>query len=230
MKFSTKSIVLLVLMVAAALTAWATHPHILLADQRSKIDLEHLLPKEFGDWHELQQSKAQIINPQQSALLQKLYTQTLSRSYVNSDGVVIMLSIAYGANQSDGVALHYPEVCYPAQGFQMLSKENGTLSTRLGDIPVKRLMAKLGNRSEPVTYWSTLGDQVVRGGIQTKLAQIQFGLKGQIPDGLIFRVSTIDADAAAAFSIHQQFVAALVNDLSPPERERLAGLRANESP
>ncbi len=33
-------------MVAAALTAWATHPHILLADQRSKIDLEHLLDPE----------------------------------------------------------------------------------------------------------------------------------------------------------------------------------------
>ncbi|MBK7051102.1 MAG: EpsI family protein [Rhodoferax sp.] len=158
---------------------WATHPHILLADQRSKIDLEHLLPKEFGDWRELQQSKAQIINPQQTALLQKLYTQTLSRSYVNSDGVVIMLAIAYGANQSDGVCIALPRSVLPGPGFQMLSKENGTLSARLGDIPVKRLMAKLGNRSEPVTYWSTLGDQVVRGGIQTKLAQIQFGLKGK---------------------------------------------------
>ena len=36
-------------------------------------------------------------------------------------GRQIMLSIAYGEDQRDGMKLHYPEVCYPAQGFQSRS-------------------------------------------------------------------------------------------------------------
>lgn len=224
MKLSIKNIVLLVLMLAAAITAWATRPHILLADQRAKIDLEHLLPTEFADWRELQQSNAQIINPQQTALLQKLYSQTLSRTYINASGAIIMLSVAYGASQNDGVALHYPEICYPAQGFQLTAMAPVTLQTDYGNIAGKQLMTRLGNRSEPVTYWSTLGDRVVQSGIKTKLAQLDYGFKGIIPDGLIFRVSSIDQDSENAYKEQALFVRQLVAAVPAPSRLRLAGL------
>ena len=38
-----------------------------------------------------------------------------------------MLSIAYGKNQSDALQLHKPEICYPAQGFTLLAKQNTPL-------------------------------------------------------------------------------------------------------
>lgn len=224
MKLSIKNIVLLVLMLAAALTAWATRPHILLADQRAKINLEQLIPKQFGDWSELPQSNAQIINPQQTAILAKLYSQTLSRSYINSEGDVVMLSIAYGVNQSDGIALHYPEVCYPAQGFQLVSSQNVTLSTTFGALNAKQLMTSLGNRYEPVTYWTTLGDKVVRGGTQTKLTQLEYGFKGQIPDGLLFRLSSISRDAAQGYELQSQYARDLLTALPAEARLRLTGL------
>jgi len=224
MRFTTKNLILMTLMVLAALCARAYRPTMLLADQRPKVELEQLVPRQFGAWHELQQSTGQIVNPQQTALLKKLYTQTLSRSYINSNGAVIMLSIAYGNNQSDGIALHYPEVCYPAQGFQLLSATQGLLETQFGTLPVERLMTKLGNRFEPVTYWSTLGDKVVRSGTNTKLAQLDYGFKGLIPDGLIFRVSSIDVDAATGHELQARFVRDFVDALPIGVRLRLAGL------
>lgn len=224
MKFSIKSLVLLVLMVVASYTTWVFRPITLLADQRPKVNLEQLLPSKFGDWHELQQSNGQIVNPQQTSLLQKLYTQTLSRSYINSKGVVVMLSIAYGANQSDSVALHYPEICYPSQGFQLLSSAMGTLETQFGTLSVKRLLTKLGSRSEPVTYWSTLGDKIVQGGINTKLAQLDYGFKGLIPDGMIFRISSINQDAANGFEVQAEFTRELFAAIPADSRLRLAGL------
>jgi EpsI family protein len=224
-----KKWLMLCLMVTAAATAHVQRPTIYLADQRAKVNLEDLVPSEFGDWRELKQSSGQIINPQQTELLKKLYSQTLTRSYANSQGIVIMLSIAYGAKQSDGVALHYPEVCYPAQGFQLLSKENATLTTAFGTIQVKQLMTRLGNRSEPVTYWSTLGDSVVRGGTETKLKQLSFGFKGEIPDGLIFRVSSITPDAEPGYKAQSTFVNELLPHLTAESRLRLAGLGGKTS-
>jgi EpsI family protein len=224
MRFPTKIIVMFALMVVAASVAWALRPTVLIADLRPKVDLESMIPKQFGEWRALPQSNALIVNPQQTALLQKLYSQTLSRSYMNPKGVVVMLSIAYGVSQSDGVALHYPEVCYPAQGFQVMWNKKGTLATGFGDIPVKRLLTELGNRSEPVTYWSTLGDQVVYGGLDKKFAQLKYGFKGQIPDGLIFRISTITSDAMDGYQVQDRFARELVETLSAESRVKLIGI------
>jgi EpsI family protein len=215
---------MLTIMLLAAALAGALRPTTVIADMRPKVELDELIPREFKQWRELPASGAQIINPQQTELLNKLYTQTLTRSYINRQGVVVMLSIAYGASQSDGVALHYPEVCYPAQGFQVLWNRKGLLDTGFGDIPVKRLMTTLGNRSEPVTYWTTLGDKVVYGGLETKIAQLRYGFRGQIPDGLIFRVSTISTDSEASYQIQAQFSRDLIAVLSAESRMRLTGI------
>ena len=224
MKSTIKMWAMLVMMLAAGAVAHALRPTVYLADKRAKVELEQLVPSQFGDWQELKQSNGQIINPQQTALLEKIYSQTLSRTYVGKNGVIIMLSIAYGANQSDGVALHYPEVCYPAQGFQLQSNQLAEIETKFGSIEGRRLMTRLGQRNEPVTYWSTLGDKVVRGGMKTKLAQLDYGFNGFIPDGLIFRVSSINREATKGYADQSLFIADLIDALPPASRQRLAGL------
>jgi EpsI family protein len=85
-------------------------------------------------------------------------------------------------------------------------------------------MTRLGNRSEPVTYWTTLGDKVVQGGIRTKLAQLEYGFHGLIPDGLIFRVSSIDSNPQSGYADHEHFVQELLAELPPATRLRFAGL------
>jgi hypothetical protein len=49
-------------------------------------------------------------------------------------------------------------------------------------------------------------------------------LTGQIPDGLLFRISSIDTDKQRAFSMQQQFAADLLASVPPATRKRLSGL------
>lgn len=224
MKFSLKDIFLLALMLVSAGLGAVLRPSHMLADTREKVSLETMIPSAFGDWRALQQSSGQIVNPQQVELLNKLYAQTLSKTYVHPNGGMVMLSIAYGTNQSDGLALHYPDVCYPAQGFKVKTTQKAELSTPLGSIRVKQLETELGNRQEPVTYWSTIGDHLVQGSTETKLAGLNYGFRGQIPDGLIFRVSSITRDTAMAYKLQEQFVGDLLAALTPQQRQFLAGI------
>ena len=224
MNLSRKFIVLLALMLAASITAMLIRPTQKISEAGEKINLETMIPKQFGQWSAVENPSNQIVNPEQQQKLDKLYTQILSRVYVNKAGSTIMLSIAYGEDQSDSKQLHYPEVCYPAQGFQITSSQKAELSTQFGNIPVLRLHAEMGSRSEPLTYWSTVGNKVVRGGSEIKLQQLSYGFKGEIPDGLLFRVSSISKDKNEAYAVQQQFVQSMVAELTTNNRTRLAGL------
>ena len=122
-----RNIILMTLMLAASGLAMALRPTQKIADQGPKVDLEAMIPRVITDWHEEKQPSMQIVDPQQKELIDKIYNQTLSRTYVNDKGYRIMLSIAYGSDQSDTLQLHKPEVCYPAQGFALKSKQAGSL-------------------------------------------------------------------------------------------------------
>ncbi len=137
-----KAVIVFVLMAAsfAVATAWKPTEH--LADQRAKIDLETLFPRSFGEWTVDDRMPVQLVSPDTQALLNKIYNQTLSRTYVNKAGERIMLSVAYGGDQSDATRAHRPEVCYPAQGFQMLNSSEGSVNTPTHPVRVRHLVAK----------------------------------------------------------------------------------------
>ncbi len=211
-------------MLAAADMALGLKPTEKVADAGPKVDLETLIPKAFGDWKIDETIVPLLVDPETQAKLDKIYNQTLTRTYVNSQGARIMLSIAYGGDQSDSMAVHKPEVCYPAQGFQILKNKNTLFSTGFGDIPVKRLVATHGSRIEPITYWTTIGDAaVISSSVKWKLQQLKFGLTGKIPDGLLFRISSIQADENAAYQAQDDFTRAMLGALSPDGKKRIIG-------
>lgn len=210
-----------------AVTAAAAHyakPTLFLADARAELKIEPSLPAEFAGW-KLQTVSGGVVNPQQEQLLNSLYSELINRTYVNAKGERVMVSIAYGKNQNDSFQVHKPEICYPAQGFQVQSNRVGELATPYGAIPVRRIETTYGSqRPEPVTYWTTLGDEAVRSGTDKKLKEMRYAVKGYIADGLLFRLSSIDPDSSRAFSVHQQFTQDLLQALTPEHRKRLAGL------
>jgi EpsI family protein len=219
------AIIVAVFMASAAAVATVMTPTHRLVDSLPKLDLEAAVPKSFGDWHMDPRATGGVVNPQQADMLNRIYTQILSRTYVNSDGYRIMLSIAYGEDQRDGNGLHYPEVCYPAQGFQVTSNKRGALNTALGDIPIRRLETQLSQqRYEPITYWTTVGSQAHTGGTKKKIAEMEYGLRGEIPDGLLFRVSSIDRDSSGAFNMQNKFIESLLQNIQEDVRPRIAGL------
>ncbi len=121
--------------------------------------------------------------------------------------------------------LHYPEVCYPAQGFRVTSNHVGQVTLPAGSIKVRRLETQYSDsRFEPVTYWTIVGDQQSLSGWDRKISEIRHGLKGEIVDGLLFRISSIDRDSAHGFAVQEGFVKDIVAAMSAPARRQLAGL------
>jgi EpsI family protein len=226
MQASRTSLILAAIMALAAAGAIAMRPSSKAVELGNGMVLEAIVPTSFGEWRELHEPSAQVVNPQTKELLDKLYSQLLTRTYVNREGYRIMLSMAYGDDQRGGLQAHRPEVCYPAQGFQLRKTEDGTLATPYGNIEVRRLDTSLGARNEPVTYWLTVGDQVIRNQLDKRMAQIRLGLTGQIPDGLLFRISSIDNDSGRAFAMQQKFAAEMMSAVPTEARKQLSGLTA----
>ncbi len=225
-KLTRRAVIAAVMMSAAAAAGQAMVPTKRLAALRGPFKLEDLVPGNFANWRVDERTVGGIVDPQTAAMLDKLYSQILNRVYFDDAGRRIMLSIAYGADQADDdVQLHYPEVCYPAQGFRVKSNQTGQVLVPTGTVRVRRLETQYGDsRFEPVTYWTIVGDQQSLSGWDRKVSEIRHGLRGEIVDGLLFRVSSIDRDSAAGFRAQDDFIRALVQALTPAARRQLVGL------
>jgi EpsI family protein len=201
---------------ASALKPSRVHPAV-------AFDLERVIPRSFGRWI-IDPSMVPITPaPDVQAKLERLYDQIVSRTYVNDRGERVMLVLAYGGEQSDALKAHRQEVCYAAQGFEIRKVSNADLRVREKTIPVTRVVAVRGPRSEPVTYWLTMGDRVVLGRLERLMVQLRFGLSGRIPDGMLVRVSSISSNPAQAFAGQDEFIGALLHGMRPGDVHRLLG-------
>jgi EpsI family protein len=217
------SVVLGVAMAGTTALTGALTPTRKVADARADFSLDAMIPKSFAGWTVDTSVVPLTPDPTQKELIAALYDQTLSRTYVNAQGQRVMLSIAYGGDQSKQLQLHLPEVCYVAQGFDMVKDRRDELATGFGKVPVKRLVARQNARNEPITYWITIGDKAVESGLDQKMQRFMYGLSGRIPDGMLVRVSTIEADEANAWKVQDRFVNQLLGAVGPQARARLMG-------
>ena len=187
--------------------------------------LEAMVPMSFGEWREVREGGR--INPEIEDMLRRIYAEVLSRTYVNKTGYKIMLSIARSANQIGIQQAHRPEICYPSQGFKLQGEKKAgvPLTTPYGSIMASQMTATIGSRVEPITYWLTMGDEVVDDQWDKRIAQLRAYWTGENPGGLLFRVSSIDGDSKNAFAMQQKFVADMMKSVTPKARSRLAGLK-----
>jgi EpsI family protein len=213
-------IVAAIAMVGAAVAAPALKP---TADPGAAFDLEAAVPQSFGGWKIDPTVLPVSPAPDVQENLARLYRQVVARTYVNAAGERIMLTVAHGGDQSDALKAHRQEVCYRAQGFSVGGVERGALIANGRYIDVTRFLAVRGERSEPVTYWFTMGDRVVLGRLERLRVQIGHGLRGRVPDGLLVRVSSIDASTARAHAAQAAFVGALATAIPQQHASRLMG-------
>lgn len=211
------------LLISASGLAHVIKPTVHLADQIGKVDIEALFPPSFGGWRVDTNMPVSIVSPDVEALLKTLYAQTVSRVYIGPQGERIMLSVAYGGDQSDATRAHRPDVCYPAQGFEILSNRDARIAIGDGALPVRHMLAKQGQRLEPVTFWFVVGEHVAVSGQQQKLAQLRYGMRGIIPDGMLVRVSSIAPDAAKAYQVQARFISDMRAAMPEPARLRVFG-------
>jgi EpsI family protein len=223
MKPTFKSILLMALMLLSAGLAIYIRPTLRIADQKAPVNLEKIIPESFGDWREVKQSTQQIVNPQEQQMLNGIYSQTLSRTYINAAGFRVMLSIAYGGDQSRDLQIHRPEVCYSSQGFQILNTKKTLVNVGNDSIPAMHLAARQGRRSEPITYWVRIGEKIVRGNLEQGIARFGYGLSGYVPDGILFRVSSLSDEMDNAYQLQKRFIVDLLVAVDPTTRRFLVG-------
>lgn len=224
-----KSIAIGLLLAVTSGLATVYKPKPLVASAAAMPDLERVVPVQFGDWQIDKSIVPLAVAPDVARTLDTIYDKTLSRTYVNRQGQRVMLSLAYGANQSRALQLHKPEVCYVAQGFRVTQLEKAQFEVGDARLPVMKMVAVQGGRIEPIVYWMRIGDDVARGWLEQNKVRLKYGLGGEIPDGLLFRVSNISSDVQGSYQLQQEFVSALLKAVAKDGRSVLIGaLRASQ--
>jgi EpsI family protein len=221
------SLVLGLFMIVFSALAMLMKPTAKASSAFQKPDLSVLIPAKFGAWRVDPSSNRLMVDPEVRAAINEIYDQMLLRTYVNSMGQRVMLSIAYGSDQSTDLQIHRPEICYRVSGFSIDRIVTTSVDTGFGPIPVIQMVARRGRRNEPVTYWIRVGDSLTAGWFGQKLVTFRYLVNGIVPDGLLFRLSTISDDEQESFQTQRQFLMDLLASMPRENRFWLVGRMLN---
>lgn len=211
-------------MLAGAGLALALVPDKKMSDVSNRVDLEVVIPKAFDDWTTLPSIAPIEIRTGAKEMLDETYDQIVSRTYVNKkDGSLMMITIAYGSEQTQELKAHRQEVCYASQGFDVSDLHVAREKVAGREISVTRMLAVNKSRSEPVTYWFTVGDSVVQSRLERLLAQMKYAFTGYVPDGLLVRVSNMSTDKGYSYKAHIEFINRLLMEVPKDQLHRFVG-------
>lgn len=191
--------------------------------------MESIVPVTFPGWSaEISEG---MVKPKTEGLAAELYSEVVTRTYRGeADSADVMLLIAYGGIQSDLVQLHRPEVCYPALGFTIRSREVDSIQLPGGAaLPIVRMVAAAGGRQEVVVYWTRVGEDLPTSNSDQRSILLQTSFKGIIPDGVLVRSSIVHEDAGEAFRILDGFIPSMLQAVSAENRRALIGTRPSQT-
>jgi len=90
-------------------------------------------------------------------------------------------------------------------------------------LKLTRLIAQREERIEPITYWMRIGYDNSDSNWARQALKLGYGLRGWIPDGALFRVSTVGIAPERSFKIQDKFIRDLMNAVDPKMREFMVG-------
>lgn len=183
--------------------------------------LNRLVPSEVGRWRSI--GSQGLVLPAE-APRSKAYDQELKRIYGGAGVRPMMLVIAYSGRPRQGLLqLHDPQVCYPGAGFSIDGMNRSELPlTSAGSIPVQTFTARAPWRIEQVLYWTRIGDRIMSFGGDQHLAIVKAVLRGEVPNGVLVRISTFGSGPAVLSDI-RMFASQLLESAPDRAREALLG-------
>ncbi|RZI86214.1 MAG: EpsI family protein [Rubrivivax sp.] len=221
-----RSIVISIALAGSAVLAMVATPT--LHEIQNPPQLEQTVAHQVGPWRELPNPRVQVALSTGEPTFDQPYDQSVMRSYVDDQGHMIQVAVAWGKRQRQEIKIHRPELCYPAQGLTVQSLKDVTFPITTpdgGPVTGKRMIAKDRNGGiEAVSYWIRLGGTYSGTAWQTRGYILREGLAGRVPDGVLVRVSQRAApgtDMEALFRRQEQFAAQLVSASSPEARPLL---------
>ena len=224
------SVMLGVTMLATAAAVRLLQPEPIAASPQPM--LAQSIPGTFGEWKVVSSGGGQV-DPARNAdepSMDRPYDDVLMRTYGNARGDIVLLTLAYGRNQRQEVKIHRPDVCYTAQGFQLISRSHVSFPViGVGGRQVEgmRMLVSAPGRIEAVSYWIRIGDVFTDNAWAIRYHIFQQGISGRAVDGMLVRVSQIVSGADAAspdrYRLQERFLADLIQALPKSARRQLIG-------
>ena len=187
-----------------------------------KDQLDKIVPLHIDNWS--YETASGLVLPPPDQLARLLYDQQLTRSYSSPDRLPVMLLMAYGSSQGGMLQIHRPEICYPASGFHL--SETKVTAIPLGPhraVASRSFVASSDTRVEQVLYWTRIGELVPTSWVGQRLAVVRANLHGQIPDGLLVRLSTVSNDPDQAQATLKKFARAMLDAMPKTTQHMLIG-------
>lgn len=156
-------------------------------------EFQDLIPAKVGGW--TSRNSNEVVLPAEDDLEAKLYENLETRIYEGNGLPSVMMLIAYSSVQENDVQVHRPEVCYPVAGYPILTAESAVIEFGSGKIDARELVADRGGIRERILYWVRVGDEFPVGWLEQRLIMAKKTLLTGFPDGLLFRVSTLEDDS-----------------------------------
>jgi hypothetical protein len=218
----------LAILVAMAITALSTiwaEPSVRLADRNAKFSLETMVPRQFAGWAMDERQSAAIVNPEAGELVSRIYNQ-VSVAYLHP------WSQSARRHAVDRLRRESNSFQRPACTGRLLSgrrfSDQGIRAWRNGTPAGIDTGQASGGAAPPEAGTAhLLGHHRRKAGDRRHRCQaggLSYGLRGTIPDGIIFRVSTTGLPDDVAFATQREFVQDLFDSLPSASRKRLAGL------
>ena len=205
------------ILLSASGIAFARQPEVAAAPVESKA-FQSLVPKQFGKWQSAEASD--VILPPPDALRDRLYDNLVTRAYTAPGQTPVMLLLAYNNAQDGVLQVHRPEVCYPVGGFKLSETREIPLAAGGDTIPANFFTAVGPDRVEQVAYYTRLGTAYPRTWAEQRLAVMRANLAGDIPDGMLMRVSLLGQNAASAQAELEEFASSFIA-AAPPRLRKL---------
>lgn len=197
--------------------AYARQPQIAVPAM-SKKSFDALVPGPFGEWTTL--SEGDVVLPPPDALRDRLYDNLVTRVYQKPGIPAVMMLLAYNNEQNGVLQVHRPEVCYPVGGYELSQTEKIDLSLDSNSIPANIFTAKSPSRTEQVIYFTRLGNSFPRSWVEQRISVVNANLAGDIPDGMMMRVSMLGVSQQQAKPILTDFVREFIS-ASPRRLQKL---------
>ncbi len=186
--------------------------------------IEDMVPLEFGGWHVTPSNAVILRKAEEGSLSDTLYGETVSRLYLGEGRIPVMLVIAWGDTQSDQLQLHRPEVCYTAVGFEISESRRDEIPlTTDAHLPVRHLVATSNDRTEPLLYWTRLGDSLPTSGNEQRIMKLRTEMQGYVSDGALVRLSTVAEPTPATFAALEEFTRVMLRATKPEGLPALLG-------
>ena len=164
-----------------------------------------LIPRQVANWQS--RKSDELVVPQEDDFTAKLYENLETFVYEGANVPSMMLLLAYNSVQQNDVQAHRPEVCYPASGYPIIFSEELSIKYKGKMISGRYLIAKRDSSSfEHIIYWIRIGDAFPASWARQRLDMALINASGIIPDGALFRVSTINQSSMKNVNLVQDFI------------------------